>query len=169
MSQKQFPTLAGIFLGIGLGGFFDGIVFLQILQRHHPVSNVYAPDSLPNIQFNTLMDELFHAATYAFVIVGLVIFWNAARKGTLYASWRMLIGTVLMGFGLFNLVEGAVNHHLLQLHHVNETAPEEQWLLWDIGFLAWGALMLGGGLYLYVTAKRAMPSQTQDAETMQTE
>ena len=71
--QKQFPTLAGIFLGIGLGGFFDGIVFHQILQWHHLVSTVYAPDSLPNIQFNTLMDGLFHAATYAFVIVGLVI------------------------------------------------------------------------------------------------
>ena len=81
----------------------------------------------------------------------------------------MLIGTVLMGFRLFNLVEGAVNHHLLQLHHVNETVPEEQWLLWDIGFMVWGALMLGGGLYLYVMAKRATPAQTQDAETRQTE
>ena len=53
--------------------------------------------------------------------------------------------TMLMGIGIFNLVEGIIDHHLLGLHHVNETAPPEQWLCWDLGFLAWGALMLVGG------------------------
>jgi uncharacterized membrane protein len=32
---RRFPTAAGIFLGLGLGGFFDGIVLHQILQWHH--------------------------------------------------------------------------------------------------------------------------------------
>lgn len=43
---------------------------------------------------------------------------------------------MLMGFGIFNLVEGIIDHHLLGLHHVNETAPPEQWLWWDLGFRA---------------------------------
>jgi uncharacterized membrane protein len=55
---------------------------------------------------------------------------------------------MLVGFGLFNLVEGTIDHHLLGLHHVNETAPREQWIYWDVGFLVWGAAMLVGGLYL---------------------
>ena len=56
---------------------------------------------------------------------------------------------MLMGFGAFNLVEGIVDHHLLGLHHVNETVPRAQWLTWDLGFLAGGALMLAGGFALY--------------------
>lgn len=43
-----------------------------------------------------------------------------------------------MGFGISNLVEGIVDHHLLGLHHVNETVPREQWIYWDVGFLIWG-------------------------------
>jgi uncharacterized membrane protein len=55
---------------------------------------------------------------------------------------------MLIGFGLFNLVEGVVNHHLLGLHHVNETVPRETWVYWDIGFLVWGGLMLFAGWVL---------------------
>ena len=39
---------AGILLGLGLGGFFDGIVLHQLLQWHHMVSNVesFSPDTV---------------------------------------------------------------------------------------------------------------------------
>jgi uncharacterized membrane protein len=33
---------------------------------------------------------------------------------------------MLLGFGIFNFVEGVVNHHWLGIHHVNETVPKEQ-------------------------------------------
>jgi uncharacterized membrane protein len=46
------------------------------------------------------------------------------------------------------VVEGIVDHHLLGIHHVNETVPREQWIFWDIGFLIWGAAMLIGGWLL---------------------
>jgi uncharacterized membrane protein len=49
---------------------------------------------------------------------------------------------VLIGFGAFNVVEGIVDHHVLGLHHVNETVAEDQRLLWDISFIVWGAIML---------------------------
>ena len=39
-----------------------------------------------------------------------------------------------------------VDHHLLGLHHVRP-GPDE--LVYDVGFLAWGALMVGLGLVLY--------------------
>ena len=40
---------AGILLGLGLGGFFDGIVLHQLLQRHHVVSSVdiFSPGASP--------------------------------------------------------------------------------------------------------------------------
>lgn len=45
-----------------------------------------------------------------------------------------------MGFGLFNLVEGIIDHHVLGLHHVFEYAST-QWLF-DSAFLASGVLLL---------------------------
>jgi hypothetical protein len=42
-----------------------------------------------------------------------------------HASWsiKLLLGLVLMGWGSFNLGEGIVDHQILGIHHVNETAP----------------------------------------------
>lgn len=151
----RFPTAAGIFFGLGLGGFFDGIVLHQILQWHHMFTSAgYPPDSVSNLQFNTLWDGLFHASTYVFVVIGLVLLWRAAHRRHLWWSGRMLAGSMLMGFGIFNVVEGTVNHQILQIHHVNETVPMEQWLYWDLAFLAWGAAMLAGGWWLLRSGKR---------------
>ena len=44
--------------------------------------------------------------------------------------------------GSFNLVEGVIDHHILQIHHVR-SGPNE--LAWDITFLALGAVLLVGG------------------------
>ncbi|HLL49293.1 MAG TPA: DUF2243 domain-containing protein, partial [Thermomicrobiales bacterium] len=54
---------AGILLGLGLGGFFDGIVLHQLLQWHHLVSNVefFSPTTVPGLRTNTFADGLFHA------------------------------------------------------------------------------------------------------------
>ena len=52
------------------------------------------------------------------------------------------LGALLLGWGIFNLVEGVVDHEIFKLHQVNETVPHEQRIFWDIGFLLWGAAML---------------------------
>jgi uncharacterized membrane protein len=145
-----FPAAAGVLFGLGLGGFFDGIVLHQLLQWHHMLTSAgYPADSVRNLQVNTLWDGVFHASTYVFVVAGLVLLWRRAHRTHLWWSGRLLAGTMLIGFGLFNLVEGVVDHHLLGLHHVNETVPRTQWIYWDLGFLAWGAAMLVGGWWLY--------------------
>jgi uncharacterized membrane protein len=153
--HHRFPTSAGILLGLGLGGFFDGIVLHQLLQWHHMATSAgYPDDSVENLRFNTLLDGLFHAGTYMFVVLGLVVLWRTAHKSHLRWAGKTLLGTMLMGFGIFNLVEGVIDHQLLGIHHVNETVPEDQWIYWDIGFLIWGALMLIGGLALSRQGKR---------------
>lgn len=154
-TQRSFPTLGGILLGLGLGGFFDGIVLHQILQWHHMATSAGHPaNTLENLEFNTLLDGLFHLATYLFTASGLYLLWRSARKQHVEWSARLLLGAMLIGFGLFNLAEGLVNHHLLGLHHVNETVPRDQWIYWDVGFLIWGAAMLVGGWSLLKTARR---------------
>ena len=140
-------TWAGLLLGIGLGGFFDGIVLHQILQWHHMLSSQgdFPVDTIAGLEINTLWDGLFHALTYVATVAGLCLLWSAVRQPLARYSTMLLIGLILIGWGLFNLVEGVVDHHLLSIHHVNETVPPEQWIWWDLAFLAWGAIMLLGG------------------------
>jgi uncharacterized membrane protein len=157
---RDFPVSAGILLGLGLGGFFDGIVLHQLLQWHHLVTSAgHPPDSVENLKINTFWDGVFHAATWLFVVAGLFILWHRSRREHGRWSARLLPALLLIGFGLFNLVEGTINHQVLGLHHVNETAPREQWLLWDLGFLASGAAMLIGG-WLWLRAGRRVGART---------
>lgn len=144
MRQKRLVT-GVVLLGIGLGGFFDGIVLHQILQWHHILSEVESPTTVSGIQLNVLADGLFHVATYITTVAGVALVWNAARgmRGTW--SWLVLLGGVLIGWGAFNLVEGTINHHILQIHHVR---PGPNQLAWGLGFLALGAVMLGVGVPL---------------------
>jgi uncharacterized membrane protein len=145
--RRRRPIWAGLLLGIGLGGFFDGIVLHQILQWHHMLTSQgsYPATTVPGLQVNTLWDGLFHASTYIATLAGLFLLWSVARQPHAPWSTRLLIGLLLMGFGSFNLVEGIIDHQILGIHHVNETAPLEQWLWWDLAFLAWGTIMLLGG------------------------
>lgn len=152
--RRDFPISAGILFGLGLGGFFDGIVLHQLLQWHHMLTSAgYPPDTVPNLEVNTLWDGIFHASSYIFVVVGLIILWKRAHQVHIRWSNKLLIGTLLLGFGIFNVVEGTIDHHLLGIHHVNETVPPEQWIYWDLGFLAWGAAMLIGGWVLLRTGQ----------------
>jgi uncharacterized membrane protein len=155
VKSDRFPTAAGILLGLGLGGFFDGILLHQVLQWHHMVTSAgYPTNTLENLEFNVLLDGLFHLATYAFSLTGLMLLWRATRRP--HAPWsnKLLCGTILLGFGIFNVVEGIIDHHLLSLHHVNETVPPNQWIYWDLGFLVWGALMIIGGWRLQHTGQQ---------------
>jgi len=81
-------------------------------------------------------------------VAGIALFWRKASKRELYWSTEMLVGGLLVGWGVFNLVEGLVDHALLGIHHVNETVSAVQRPWWDFAFLAWGALMLQGGRLL---------------------
>src|SRR3954454_1600630 len=121
--ERRFPIAARIFFGLGLGGFFDGIVLHQVLQWHHMLSSWYPVNSIGNLELNTRWDGFFHSATYVFVVIGLFLLWRSAHRRHLHWSTGLLIGTLLLGFGIFNTVEGIADHHLLGIHHVNETVP----------------------------------------------
>jgi uncharacterized membrane protein len=141
-NSSAFPISAGVLLGLGLGGFFDGIVLHQLLQWHHMLSGWYPLNSIDNLKLNTTWDGIFHSAAYLLVLLGLYVLWQRARRSAVHWSRRQCIGAVLLGWGIFNLIEGVLDHEILRLHQVNETVPEGQRIFWDIGFLLWGAAML---------------------------
>jgi uncharacterized membrane protein len=45
--------------------------------------------------------------------------WNALRNDA-PGSGRSLLGWMLAGWGIFNVVEGVIDHLILGVHHVNE-------------------------------------------------
>ena len=72
-----------------------------------------------------------------------VVTLKAWQEDRLAPSWSFHFGLVLAGWGVFNLVEGVVDHHLLGVHHVLDDVGAP--LAWDLGFLAFGALLAAVG------------------------
>jgi len=82
-TDRDFPKSAGILFGLGLGGFFDGIVLHQLLQWHHMLTSFgYPADNVRNLEINTLWDGIFHSSTYFLI-------WGALM---LVGGWFLLKG-----------------------------------------------------------------------------
>jgi uncharacterized membrane protein len=139
------PRAPGLLLGIGLGGFVDGIVLHQILQWHHVLTSEgsYPDTTVAGLEANTFWDGVFHAATWVAVAAGIYILWRRPADVRWGASGHAFFGWMLVGWGLFNLVEGVVDHHVLKIHHVREDSAHQT--AWDLAFLAFGGLLILGG------------------------
>lgn len=153
--------LPGILLGIGLGGFVDGIVLHQILQWHHMLSSAGTDrlglDPIPTttvagLELNTVFDGLFHVVTWLCVVAGVAILFVRVThdRRRLYRSLE-LWGWVLAGWGWFNLVEGLGNHQILGIHHVIEG---DQQLLADLTFLGVAVVQIIAGTVLARRGRR---------------
>lgn len=144
----ELPTKTGaLLMGIGFGGFVDGIVLHQILQWHHMLSHEKSTQTVAGLEVNTLADGFFHVGTWFFVLAGSIAMLASWRQGRRSPNLPFHTGLLLAGWGLFNLVEGTINHHILQIHHVRDDlgAP----MSWDLGFLASGVILLVGGWLLH--------------------
>jgi uncharacterized membrane protein len=147
-SGAKPPLLPAFLMGIGFGGLIDGIVLHQILQWHHMLTDegCCPASTLAGLEDNTVADGFFHVATWIALVVATSAMLRLWQRGRLAPPWRRQIGLALVGWGLFNLVEGVIDHEILGLHHVRDDlgAP----LGWDLAFLALGAVLVAGGLAL---------------------
>jgi uncharacterized membrane protein len=136
---------AGVLLGTGLGGFLDGILLHQILQWHNMLSSQLPPTDLVAMKVNMFWDGLFHAFTWLVTVVGLALLWRAGKRPEVPWSTRTFVGSLSLGWGAFNVVEGLIDHQWLGIHHVHPGAGQ---LAWDVGFLLFGALLVVVGWVL---------------------
>lgn len=123
-------------LGLALGGFFDGILLHQILQWHHLFSLV---PGVASLRAQMLWDGYFHAMMYVLAIVAM---WG------LWRSRRALPGlpAVLIGFGVWHMVDALLSHWVLGIHRVRLDSPNP--LLWDLLWLGlFGIMPLLVGLW----------------------
>jgi len=87
------------------------------------------------------------------VAAGVWLLWRRTGDWRWSTRGRELVGWMLVGWGLFNVVEGLVDHHLIGIHHVRETGSQTAW---DLAFLAFGALLVAGGWLVIRTARRSV-------------
>jgi uncharacterized membrane protein len=126
----------GVFLGLGIGGCIDGIFLRHIAQWHHIGSAVLPPVTLEALSQNIRWDGYFHLVVLALALIGVVSLWREGQDGTAPPSLRVLMGQMLLGWGVFNLAEGLVAHVLLGLHHVRDLpvpVPLYDWILLGVG------------------------------------
>jgi len=71
---------------------------------------------------------------------------------------------MILGWGLFHLIEGVIDHHILHIHHVVESLGVS---MWDYLFLGSGVLliiigwaMIGSGRRDQARPRGAMPITT---------
>jgi uncharacterized membrane protein len=147
-SSGRSSRRAGIILGLGLGGFVDGILLHQIVHWHNMGSAVLPPNTMEAISANMRWDGFFHAGTWLLTVIGVYLLLSDARKGVPLPTARAFTGLLILGWGLFNLVEGIIDHQILGLHHVRDLpvhVPVYDWLFLLIGGL--GFILLGWALY----------------------
>ncbi|WP_112270068.1 DUF2243 domain-containing protein [Lentzea terrae] len=123
--------IAALVLGVGIGGFLDGIVIHQLLGWHHVLSGWYPREDM---RLMMLGDGLFHLLCLVFVLIGVALLNRRAPLPN-----RVLLGGILAGWGAFNLVEGVVDHQVLGIHHVR---PGPDQLAYDLVFLASGLVLV---------------------------
>lgn len=137
-ADKRGPLIsAGTLLGVGMGGFVDGIVLHQLLQVHNMLSAKYPPRTLVNSEINMFWDGLFHSCCWTMTAIGLALLWRAGRRADVPWSTRTFVGSLVLGWGIFNLVEGVIDHHILNVHHVVERLGQSAY---DYAFLTVGGV-----------------------------
>src|SRR5215210_3197618 len=144
---RRFSKRAGIMLGLGLGGFADGILLHQIVHWHNMGSAVVPPVTMEAMADNMRWDGFFHAGTWLLTLIGVYWLLADARRGEPLPGVKAFTGLLIMGWGVFNLLEGLIDHLLLGLHHVRDLpahVPLYDWLFLLLGGA--GFILLGQAL-----------------------
>jgi uncharacterized membrane protein len=150
-SSSRTSRTPGIVLGLGFGGFIDGIALHQIAQWHNMGSAVLPPMTMEAMKQNMAWDGWFHAATLILCIGGVFLLLRDARAGMTLPGNTQFAGLMLLGWGIFNLVEGIIDHHLLDIHHVRDLpvhVPLYDWVFLGVagaGFIAAGWMLSRSG------------------------
>lgn len=100
------------------------------------LTNKIPGDTVVNKSVNMFWDGIFHTFTLITTCIGIYLLWKLLNRTNINRSGYLLLGGMSMGWGLFNLVEGIIDHHILKLHNVRELSPDQD--IWNYGFLALG-------------------------------
>jgi uncharacterized membrane protein len=110
-------------------------------------SAILPPLTMAAMSQNMRWDGYFHVMVLALTLIGVLALWREGIDGTAPPTARVLIGQMILGWGIFNTVEGLVSHVLLGLHHVRDLpahVPIYDWIFLGVGggfFMLFGWLL----------------------------
>jgi uncharacterized membrane protein len=139
--SRRSLLLWGGTVGVGLGAMIDVILFHLVLQTHHLLSGLIDPYAIDGLRTNVMYDGLFMAGMLALTVAGGAMLWRLANGASEKLSSTALVGSILVGAGVFNVFDGVVNHYVLGLHNVVHGTEA-----WNPHWLVVSVLLLGAGL-----------------------
>ena len=135
---------ASLVLGVGLGGFADGIVFHQLFQWHQMLSNKITPDTWMNKSINMFWDGIFHLSCLMIMVLGTYLLFKSLSNRTANSSPKLFVSALFTGWAIFNIVEGIIDHQIMKLHNVREGIDSQ---FWNSVFLIASIVLLFIGLW----------------------
>ncbi|MDD9265788.1 DUF2243 domain-containing protein [Paenibacillus sp. GCM10023248] len=129
-------VVSSVILGMGLMGALDGIVFHQFLQWHHVIDH-------HNHRIELFSDGVFNLFVTLLLFYSCVKIFRDAAKEALSFHTRAFAGSIVIGAGAFNLLEGLIDHQILGLHHVRPASAN--WLIYDMVYLLSGIVLIVAG------------------------
>ncbi len=115
------------------------------------LSSIRPPTTIAQMKLNMVWDGLFDAATWVLTVLGITLLWQAVKRDDVPKSSNVLFGSILVGAGAFDVVEGIIDHQILGIHHVKPGTNE---LIWDIGFIVLGGILVIVGWMLLQAGKQ---------------
>jgi len=146
--------LAGISLGFGFGGFFDGILLHQVLQWHHLLSGI--EDARSDIRVLIMADGMFHILMYVVTGTGLLLLARTRAEFSGKGADHRLLGNTILGFGIWHILDAILSHWILGIHRIRMDTGNP--LFWD---LLWFAVFGLAALVLGLLIRRSVPAPTR--------
>jgi uncharacterized membrane protein len=115
-------------------------------------SAVLPPITMEAMKQNMVWDGWFHALTWVVSLTGVYMLRAERLSRGRSETTAAFTGQLIFGWGAFNLVEGVIDHHLLDLHHVRDMplhVPAYDWLFLAVG----GVGLLGVGWVLTLRSR----------------
>ena len=139
-------------IGFGFGALIDVFVFHLIFQHHHILSGIYDPTTHEGLRANVMMDGIFSMLMLGIVVVSAALLWRTVNRTDQSLSTLALVGSILVGMGVFNVFDGVVNHYVLDLHHVVHGTE-----VWNPHWVVVSVVLLGIGLLVLLADRRRFP------------
>jgi uncharacterized membrane protein len=98
---------------------------------------------MESMSFNMTWDGIFHSVTWLVTFVGVLMLWSAAYRRQPIPTLTRFIGGMVLGWGLFNLVEGLIDHQLLGVHYVRQVPNYTVYNLTFLGIAGIGFTVIG--------------------------
>ncbi|ELY94935.1 hypothetical protein C482_17718 [Natrialba chahannaoensis JCM 10990] len=142
--RGQQVLLSGGTIGFGFGAVVDVVIFHLVFQTHHLLSGFYDPYSYDGLRTNVMFDGLFLAAMLGVMGLGFAFFWRTVNGVDQRFSSRHFLGSIIVGMGIFNVLDGVFSHYVLDLHNVvhGTEAWNLPWLVVSVVLLAVGLVLL---------------------------